>query len=163
MLLALDIGNTNITLGVFEGEQLRATWRLSTDASKMPDEYGVMLVQMLQLKNLVPEDVDAVSMCSVVHGSRFPSNDRSPDIIRPPEVPQNGDSNSAEWDKEIDQAWASRDRSNLTGPAAASDAAKVLGAQKLSLSKFPSLEKLLGASNFLRSKWRREGNRIIKK
>ncbi len=66
MLLALDIGNTNITVGVFEGERLRATWRLSTDTSKMPDEYGVTLVQLLQLKNLSVGDVDAVSMCSVV-------------------------------------------------------------------------------------------------
>lgn len=66
MLLALDIGNTNITVGVFEGERLRATWRLSTDTSKMPDEYGVMLSQLLQLKKLSARDVDAVAMCSVV-------------------------------------------------------------------------------------------------
>ena len=66
MLLALDIGNTNITVGVFEGERLRATWRLSTDTSKMSDEYGVTLIQLLQLKGLSAGDVDAVSMCSVV-------------------------------------------------------------------------------------------------
>ena len=92
-----------------------------------------------------------------INGSRSPANDRQP------EAAQVGASGSDEWDKEIDQAWASREKPNLTGPAAASDAAKVLGAQKLSLSKFPSLEKLLGASNYLRSKWRREGNKIIKK
>ena len=66
MLLALDIGNTNITVGVFEGERLRATWRLSTDTSKMSDEYGVTLIQLLHLKGLSAGDVDAVSMCSVV-------------------------------------------------------------------------------------------------
>lgn len=92
-----------------------------------------------------------------VNGSGIPANDRQP------EAAQIGETGSVEWDKKIDQAWASRERSNLTGPAAASDAAKVLGAQKLSLSRFPSLEKLLGASNYLRSKWRREGNKIIKK
>ncbi|MCH8062250.1 MAG: NYN domain-containing protein [Chloroflexi bacterium] len=92
-----------------------------------------------------------------INGSRSPADEKQPDAA------QAVASGSTEWDKEIDQAWASRERSNLTGPAAASDAAKVLGAEKLSVSKFPSLEKLLGASNYLRSKWRREGNKIIKK
>ena len=39
MLLAVDIGNTNITLGVFKGEELCAHWRLATDHARMPDEY----------------------------------------------------------------------------------------------------------------------------
>ena len=43
MLLALDIGNTNITLGVFKNDKLVATWRIATDAKKMPDEYGLIL------------------------------------------------------------------------------------------------------------------------
>ena len=66
MLLALDIGNTNITLGVFHGERLAATWRLSTDRSKMPDEYSVMLTQLLRLRDMSAEDIDAVALCSVV-------------------------------------------------------------------------------------------------
>lgn len=101
--------------------------------------------------------VQLVGAPDLINGSQNPVDDRQP------EAPPNGDSSSSDWDKEIDEAWASRERPNLTGPAAASDAAKVLGAQKLSLSRFPSLEKLLGASNYLRSKWRREGNKIIKK
>ncbi len=66
MLLALDIGNTNITLGVFDGERLAATWRLSTDHAKMPDEYSVTLTQLLQLRGMTVGDVDAVVLCSVV-------------------------------------------------------------------------------------------------
>ena len=66
MLLALDIGNTNITLGVFQGESICATWRVSTDASKMPDEYGVLLRQLFGLRDLDPAQVDAVAVCSVV-------------------------------------------------------------------------------------------------
>ena len=66
MLLALDIGNTNITLGVFDGERLAATWRLSTDHAKMPDEYSVTLTQLLQLRGMTVDDVDAVALCSVV-------------------------------------------------------------------------------------------------
>ena len=66
MLLALDIGNTNITLGVFDGERLAATWRLSTDHAKMPDEYSVTLTQLLRLRGMTVSNVDAVALCSVV-------------------------------------------------------------------------------------------------
>lgn len=66
MLLALDIGNTNISLGMFDGERLVATWRLSTDRAKMSDEYTALLTQLLQLRGLSPSDVDAAVMCSVV-------------------------------------------------------------------------------------------------
>lgn len=41
MLLAADVGNTNVTLGVFEGPRLLGSWRLATDPDKTPDEYGV--------------------------------------------------------------------------------------------------------------------------
>ena len=66
MLLVLDIGNTNITLGVFDGERLVATWRLSTDRSKMPDEYSVMLTQLLSLRGMSVRDIDSAALCSVV-------------------------------------------------------------------------------------------------
>ncbi len=66
MLLAFDIGNTNITLGLFQGESIFATWRMSTDSAKMPDEYGVMLHQLLGLKDLTASQIDAVVICSVV-------------------------------------------------------------------------------------------------
>ena len=66
MLLAFDIGNTNITLGLFQGESILATWRMSTDAAKMPDEYGVLLHQLLALKGLTASQIDAVAICSVV-------------------------------------------------------------------------------------------------
>jgi type III pantothenate kinase len=48
MLLAIDIGNTNITVGLFEGDDLKATWRLSTGVHRMPDEYGIMLLDLLR-------------------------------------------------------------------------------------------------------------------
>ena len=66
MLLALDIGNTNITLGVFDGEKLVATWRLSTDRSKMLDEYSIMLNQLLVLRDMTVRDIDTAALCSVV-------------------------------------------------------------------------------------------------
>ena len=66
MLLALDIGNTNITLGLFDGRELRATWRISTDAGRMPDEYGLMLSELLRLRGFSPDDVKSAALCSVV-------------------------------------------------------------------------------------------------
>ena len=66
MLLAIDIGNTNITLGVFQGDELAFTWRLATDARRMPDEYGLVMVDLLALKGLSPTGIDAIALCSVV-------------------------------------------------------------------------------------------------
>jgi type III pantothenate kinase len=66
MLLAIDIGNTNITLGIFQGDQLRATWRLAPDVNRLADEYGVLMVNLLSHEGLSKEDLDAAVMCSVV-------------------------------------------------------------------------------------------------
>ena len=66
MLLAIDIGNTNVTVGVFDGDVLKTTFRLSTDTRKMPDEYAIAVNQLLPLKGLSLDDIDAVAMCSVV-------------------------------------------------------------------------------------------------
>ena len=66
MLLAIDIGNTNVTVGVFDGNDLRTTFRLSTDTRKLPDEYAIAVNQLLPLKGLSLGDIDAVAMCSVV-------------------------------------------------------------------------------------------------
>jgi type III pantothenate kinase len=48
MLLAIDIGNTNITLGVFDGEKLKVTYRLATHVNQMPDEYAVYILSLLK-------------------------------------------------------------------------------------------------------------------
>lgn len=66
LLLAIDIGNTNIKLGAFEGEQLCATWRLETDARRMPDEYAVLLDWLLARRGLSFSDVKGVSLSSTV-------------------------------------------------------------------------------------------------
>ena len=47
MLLAVDIGNTNITWGVFQGEELRATWRMATDVRRQADEYAALAMTLL--------------------------------------------------------------------------------------------------------------------
>jgi type III pantothenate kinase len=66
MLLAIDVGNTNITMGVFRGENLVATWRLATDSRKLPDEYALLIRSLLPLKDVDTHDIDSISLCSVV-------------------------------------------------------------------------------------------------
>lgn len=66
MLLALDIGNTNVTLGVFDGDSLIASWRLSTDSQRLADEYFLQLRDLLPMKGVSAADIDEVALCSVV-------------------------------------------------------------------------------------------------
>lgn len=66
MLLAVDIGNTEVTLGVFMGDELRATWRMATDIHRTPDEYAATVLGLLQLNDLRASDVKDVAVCSVV-------------------------------------------------------------------------------------------------
>ena len=66
MLLAIDIGNTNITFGVFDSENLLATWRMATDVNKMPDEYAIVMLSMLGHRDLKPSSITGIAMCSTV-------------------------------------------------------------------------------------------------
>jgi type III pantothenate kinase len=66
MFLAIDIGNTNVTMGVFEGEKIRYTWRLETDIHKMPDEYAASLMALLQFRKIAMTDIKEVALCSTV-------------------------------------------------------------------------------------------------
>jgi type III pantothenate kinase len=66
MLLAIDIGNTNITFGLFDGAQLGPSWRIRTIHEKTPDEYGILLAQLFRHRGHQPEDVTGVVIASVV-------------------------------------------------------------------------------------------------
>ena len=66
MFLAIDIGNTNVTMGVFEGEKIRHTWRMETDIHKMPDEYATTLMTLLQFRKIDLKDIKEVALCSTV-------------------------------------------------------------------------------------------------
>lgn len=66
MFLAIDIGNTNVTLGVFDGEKLLCTWRLETDIHKMPDEYAATLITLLQFQKIAMTNIKEVALCSTV-------------------------------------------------------------------------------------------------
>ena len=54
MLLAIDVGNTNVVLGVFRGEELVESWRLATDNKRSADEYGTILGSMYMLRSSRP-------------------------------------------------------------------------------------------------------------
>ena len=66
MLLAIDIGNTNITLGVYDGDSLVATWRISTDVNKQADEYAVLFNGLLQNRGMQESTITEIVVCSVV-------------------------------------------------------------------------------------------------
>jgi type III pantothenate kinase len=66
MLLTIDIGNTNITFGLYAGERLEASWRIRTIHEKMPDEYGILMTQLFQHRGYQPQAVRGVAIASVV-------------------------------------------------------------------------------------------------
>lgn len=66
MLLTIDIGNTNITIGLYEGDALGPRWRLATDHERMPDEYGLQVLGLLNHAGCVPANLHGISMASVV-------------------------------------------------------------------------------------------------
>ena len=66
MLLAIDIGNTMVTIGVFDGTKLVTTMRTASDSNRLPDEYGLLLTNLLKLKGIEPSQITAICTCSVV-------------------------------------------------------------------------------------------------
>ncbi|MBC8331182.1 MAG: type III pantothenate kinase [Anaerolineae bacterium] len=66
MLLTIDIGNTNITLGIYEGEKLGPRWRLATVHERMPDEYGLQIVGLIEHGCCSPDKITGICMASVV-------------------------------------------------------------------------------------------------
>ena len=66
MLLTIDIGNTNVTLGVFDGDSIQADWRLRSSRHASKDEVGMYLVGLFQHAGLTAQDLDGVCLASVV-------------------------------------------------------------------------------------------------
>ncbi|HLE15358.1 MAG TPA: type III pantothenate kinase [Anaerolineales bacterium] len=66
MLLTVDIGNTNLTLGLFDGDHLGPRWRLATDHERMPDEYGLQFIGLLEHAGRKPDELTGICLASVV-------------------------------------------------------------------------------------------------
>ncbi|AJY74959.1 type III pantothenate kinase [Paenibacillus beijingensis] len=66
MIVVLDVGNTNIVLGLYEGKQLLRHWRFSTNRSATTDEYGMIVFNLFQYAGVRVEEIDGVVISSVV-------------------------------------------------------------------------------------------------
>ena len=66
MLLAVDVGNTNISMGIMEGKQIRGSFRLITKTERTSDELGIIVYDLLERAGLGPADIEAVVISSVV-------------------------------------------------------------------------------------------------
>ena len=66
MLLAVDIGNTNIVMGVFQDRELKHSWRVSTRTEQTADEYAVLCRNLFDLNGVLTNSIQAVVLCSVV-------------------------------------------------------------------------------------------------
>ncbi len=71
MLLAIDSGNTNAVFAVYSGDELLASWRISTNSRRTADEYAIWLTQLLSLAGLKPADIDAAIIGNVVPDAMF--------------------------------------------------------------------------------------------
>lgn len=90
MLLGIDVGNTNITLGVFDGEQLKGTFRMTTKIARTSDEYGIFISDLLESNGIKRTQIGAVIIASVVPDIMYSLNSavikylkREPIIVGP--------------------------------------------------------------------------------
>ena len=65
MFLAIDIGNTSINIGLFDGSVIRQSWRISTRYSEMADEYAVLFISLMEASGY---DISKVQICAVCSG-----------------------------------------------------------------------------------------------
>ena len=66
MLLVIDVGNTNITIGLYEGKEIKCHVRMTTKIPRTSDEYGIMLTELLDRQGFSVSDVNGVIIASVV-------------------------------------------------------------------------------------------------
>ena len=66
MLLVIDVGNTNITMGVYDGKNLKTTFRMMSKQPRTSDEYGITLRELLRTNEVEKEEIEGVIMASVV-------------------------------------------------------------------------------------------------
>jgi type III pantothenate kinase len=66
VLVVFDVGNTTITIGLFDGDRLRTTWRVATDHKRLADEYAVIVLDLLKLEDVTASDITDAALVSVV-------------------------------------------------------------------------------------------------
>ena len=70
MLLAVDVGNTNVVFALFDGREIRTRWRIATDPRRTGDEYAVWLMQLMAIEGIERGEVTAVIVSTVVPRAR---------------------------------------------------------------------------------------------
>ena len=71
MLLAIDAGNTNVVFAIYEKEEMRGQWRISTDVKRTADEYAVWLIQLMEMVAILPEHISVSMIACVVPPAMF--------------------------------------------------------------------------------------------
>ncbi len=71
MLLAVDVGNTDVTFGVFDGERLAARFRFTVQVPRTSDEYGVLIAEMLGRKGISPKDIEPRQLVRINTKEKF--------------------------------------------------------------------------------------------
>ncbi|MBQ3291079.1 MAG: type III pantothenate kinase [Mogibacterium sp.] len=71
MLLAIDVGNTNVVLGVYENKKLLESWRMATDNKRSADEYGTIIDMMMRHDGIDPSEIKDIIISSVVPSLLF--------------------------------------------------------------------------------------------
>ena len=66
MLVTIDVGNSNITIGLFDGDEIKGTFRMTTKIPRTSDEYGIFFMDLLNARNLSVKSIHAVIVASVV-------------------------------------------------------------------------------------------------
>ncbi|MBO4846712.1 MAG: type III pantothenate kinase [Lachnospiraceae bacterium] len=66
MLFVVDVGNTNITYGVYDGEELITTFRMMSKVQHTSDEYGIQIIELLKANDISPDNIDGCIVASVV-------------------------------------------------------------------------------------------------
>ncbi len=66
MILTIDVGNTNITCGIFDKDEIAANFRITTKMPRTSDEYGMLLSNLLEQNKIKPSDIKDAIICSVV-------------------------------------------------------------------------------------------------
>ncbi len=86
MLLAIDVGNTNIMLGVYRENELKTWWRVSTNREQTEDEYGVIIRNLFQQSGLQADSIKAIIISSVVPPLRYPLEKMSQKYFQIPAI-----------------------------------------------------------------------------
>ena len=83
MILTLDVGNTNIKTALFDGEEMKRYWRVSTNRATTSDEYGIIMSNLFAHAGLDTDCVDGIIMSSVVPSINFTLEHMCKQLLRP--------------------------------------------------------------------------------